>query len=513
MLLVHKNNMHSYYLTTPIYYINGKPSIGHAYTTIAADILARYHRLSGKQVFFLMGTDENSQKNIEAAEALGREDVQVYLDEMAQVWKKTWEKLGITHDRFVRTTEQDHYLAVEKFWKAVQEKGDIYQGEYSGLYCKGCEAFITEADLQDSLCPHHKKAPEKIVEKNYFFRLTKYRDELLAYIASHPEFIMPSSRRNEIISYIEKFMTDVSISRASMKWGIPVPGDEEQRIYVWFDALINYLTGIGYGKDEKKFEQFWPADVHLVGKDIIKFHCALWPAMLLSAGLPLPKHIFAHGFFTIDGEKMSKSLGNVVDPIEVVESYGNDVLRYFLMREIRFGEDGDYSFARMEERYQGELANELGNLVSRVCAMTGKYLEGTVPEKVDYQAFSEFIEQYHSSIQVFEFDRALDAIWMIVRQANQFVEQQKPWVLAKEERTEELASTLYILLESLRLLAYLLLPFMPETAEKILEQLGISSTQKTSQPFFDLLVWGKLEPGTKLNPGTVLFPRRESRES
>ena len=502
--------MSSFYITTPIYYCNGKPSIGHAYTTIAADILARYHRSLGDEVFFLTGTDENSQKNVEAAEAQGESDVQVFLDEMAGVWQETWKKLDITHDRFVRTTEADHLLAVEKFWKTVEAKGDIYEGEYVGLYCKGCEAFVTEGELVDGKCHLHKTEPDSIKEKNYFFKLTNYRDELLEHIARQPEFVMPKSRRNEVISYIENFMTDISISRASMKWGIPVPGDESQRIYVWFDALINYLTGVGYGKDDEQFQKQWPANVHLVGKDIIKFHCALWPAMLMSAGLPLPKHIFAHGFFTIDGDKMSKSLGNVIDPVEVADEYGNDVLRYFLMREIRFGEDGDYSSARMDERYKGELANELGNLVSRVCAMTEKYLDGTVPAKVDYDEIIEPLDAYHAAMKDIEFHRALEATWAIVRKANQFVEQEKPWVLAKEGKADELASTLYKLLEMIRIIALLVEPFMPETAEKIFAQIGVDQTSQKDTPLFDLLVWGGLAEGDKIEKGDALFPRRES---
>jgi len=500
--------MSTFYLTTPIYYINGKPSIGHAYTTIAADILARYHRLCGEEVFFLAGTDENSQKNVEAAEKVGREnDIQGYVDEMAGIWKQAWQELDITIDRFVRTTEADHHKTVEKFWKAVEVKGDIYKGTYEGWYCKGCEAFVSEGDLVDGKCPAHLTEPVRIKEDNYFFRLTAYREALLRYIEEHPDFILPKTRRNEIVSYIKDFMTDISISRSSMKWGIAVPGDENQRVYVWFDALLNYLTGVGYGTNEETFNKWWPAQLHLVGKDIIKFHCALWPAMLLSAGLPLPKHVFAHGFFTIDGQKMSKSLGNVIDPLEVARTYSNDVLRYFLMREIRFGEDGDYANARLEERYGGELANELGNLVHRVCTMTEKYTDGNIPEQTPHD-ISLAVKHYREGLETFSFHEALDAIWSLVREANVLVEQKKPWVLAKEGKTQELAQTLYTLLELVRVIGILLLPFMPQTAHTILTKLSAELDPKATLD--SLLVWGQLIPGTTITKGDPLFPRRES---
>ncbi len=499
--------MPTFYLTAPIYYINGKPSIGHAYTTIAADILARYHRLRGEEVFFLTGTDENSQKNVEAAQKVGREnDMQGYLDEMAEVWKGTWKALDITTDRFIRTTELDHLKAVEKFWKTVEAKGDIYKGTYEGQYCKECEAFVSEGDLVDGECSYHLTEPLRIKEDNYFFRLTAYREPLLHYIEEHPDFLLPKSRRNEIVSYIKDFMTDISISRSSVKWGIKVPGDESQCVYVWFDALINYLTGVGYSTDEERFGKWWPAQLHLVGKDIIKFHCALWPAMLLSAGLPLPKHIFAHGFFTIDGQKMSKSLGNVVDPLEVAHTYGNDVLRYFLMREIHFGEDGDYGNTRLEERYGSELANELGNLVHRVCTMTEKYFDGKIPAHTPHD-ISEAVKKYHAGLETFAFHDALDAIWSLVREANLLVEQKKPWVLAKEEKTEELAQTIYTLLELVRVIGVLILPFMPEAAQKILSKLSASPASNATLD--DLLVWGQLVPGAVITKGDPLFPRRE----
>lgn len=497
--------MGKFYVSTPIYYINGKPSIGHAYTTIVADVLARYHRLLGDDVLFLTGTDENSQKNVEAAAAAGRaDDIQGYLDEMAALWQRTWDSLGLTHDRFIRTTEPAHRAAVEAFWKAVEASGDIYQGEYEGLYCKGCEAFYAEADLVDGKCPLHKSVPDTIKEKNYFFRLTKYRDALLEHIGAHPEFIRPESRRNEVLSYVRDFMTDVSITRSSMKWGIPVPGDESQRIYVWFDALINYLTGAGYPEDNA----WWPCDLHLVGKDIIKFHCALWPAMLMSAGLPLPKSVFAHGFFTVNGDKMSKSLGNVIDPVDIANAYDNDTLRFFLLREIMLGGDGDFSEARLKERYNGELANELGNLASRVLAMTEKYLGGTVPERADGFLAGAW-PAYRLAMDEVRLNDALDVVWSLVRQANQYVESQAPWKLAKLGEQRMLADTMYVLLETLRHIAWMLQPFMPLTSRRILQSLGLDAAGEFARSVEVAWAWGELVPGGTIVKGEPLFPRKE----
>ncbi len=458
--------MKTFYVSTPIYYVNDKPHIGHAYSTIAADILARYHRLLGEEVFFLTGTDENSQKNIDAAKKAGEEDIQAYLDRMSGVWQSTWKTLGLTNDDFIRTTQERHKMGVEKFWGAAAERGDIYEGRYEGLYCVGCEEYKKEDDLVDGLCPMHKKAPEKLSEKNYFFKLTNYREALLKHIDDHPDFIQPMSRRNEVRSYVDKFMTDTSISRETVKWGISVPNDESQRIYVWFDALINYLTGVGYGTDEGRFQKFWPANLHIVGKDIIKFHCALWPAMLMSAGLPLPERVFAHGFFTIDGEKISKSLGNAIDPVELAQDFGVDAVRYFLMREISFGEDGDFSRSRLEQRYDGELASELGNLVNRVLVMANKYGVGAIAEKAPVLP-----SEYHQAMIDIRLHDALQEAFRMVREANQYIDQQAPWKLAKEGKQEEVAAVLTKLLEMITQIAGMLVPFMPTTADKINEQL------------------------------------------
>lgn len=460
-----------FYLTTPIYYVNDKPHVGHAYTTIAADILARYHRLKGDEVFFLTGTDENAQKNSQAAEAAGKE-TQAYVDEMSLVWQKTWTELGLTHTDFIRTTEERHLIGVRKFWQAVKAKGDIYEGEYEGWYCLGCEGFKLDSDLIEGKCPLHKKEPQRLKEKNYFFRLTNYRAALIDYIDAHPDFIQPVARRNEVRSYVDKFMTDVSVSRSTLKWGIPVPGDDSQRIYVWFDALINYLTGVGYGTDDALFQKFWPADLHLVGKDIIKFHCALWPAMLLSAGVELPRHVFAHGFFTIGGEKMSKSLGNMIDPVEVSKNFGADVLRYFLMREISFGEDGDFSLERMEQRYDGELASELGNLVNRVLTLAEKYGISSTSEDQKLSVTDRWTSAYTEAMDRFLLHEGLQEVLRVVREANQYIDARAPWKQAKEPTRQALEETMQSLWHRLAVIAAMLAPFMPETSEKIFAQLA-----------------------------------------
>lgn len=497
--------MKSIYITTPIYYINDKPHIGHAYTTIAGDILARYHRMIGNSVTYVTGTDENSQKNLEAAQKAGVADMMTYLDSMSALWQDTWKKLDISHDDFIRTTQDRHHTAVAKFWGLVKEKGDIYKGNYEGWYCVGCEAFYLESDLVEGNCPTHKKPAQKIVEENYFFRLTAYRDALLAHIEAHPDFVQPVSRRNEIINYIKDNMIDVSISRVNASVGIPVPDDADHKIYVWFDALINYLSVVGFGSDEKKFNENWPAHLHLVGKDILKFHCALWPAMLLSAGLELPAHVFAHGHFTIDGEKMSKSLGNVVNPVEVMEKYGNDALRFHVMREIRFGEDGDFSLTRLEQRYVSELSNELGNLMYRVLSMSEKYCDGKIPA-----AGSIVIPldtgAYMAAFEKFELHQALDVVWNTVRACNKLIDDYKPWELAKTD-SFKVREVMYALLDALARVAHTLSPFCPVTAEKILVQLGLSLEEVAATPFEERIAANKLPEGTALMKGDVLFPR------
>ncbi len=536
--------MSKYYITTPIYYVNDKPHIGHAYTTVVADALARFHRLRGDTTRFLTGTDENSQKNIQAMEAAGESDLKAYLDRMATTWHDTWRDLDISLDDFIRTTEPRHLAGIERFWNAVKESGDIFEGVYEGLYCTGCEAFKTETELIGDKCPlHPNKELQHIKEKNYFFKLSAYREELLKLYAPDSDFVMPESRRHEIHNYVADHLTDISISREakSAPAGIPVPGDEDQRIYVWFDALLNYMTAVGYGTDEAMFSEFWPADLHLVGKDIIKFHCALWPAMLMSAakndpllrnadGTPkLPKQVHANGFFTIDGQKISKSLGNAVDPREFVPQYGFDAVRYFLLREIPFGEDGDFSRERLAIRYATDLGNTLGNLVNRAIAMSKKYFDGKVPSadtdtsslpfdaksvwdgKGGLDAIKHDVE---SAFVRNRCDEVLAAIWDGVGeekksglfQANKLVEETQPFKLVKED-PDAVANILYALLESIRWYAWMLQPIMPKISNQIFEQLGLDAEKELSTGWDQGLKWGGLKPGAALGEPKPLFPR------
>jgi methionyl-tRNA synthetase len=447
-----------YYITTPIYYVNDLPHIGHTYSTVAADILKRYHKLLGKDSFLLVGTDENSQKSSEAAGRAGL-TTEEYVQEMSTKWEQTWQKLGISYNNFIRTTSEEHKKGVYDFFTLVEKKGDIYKGEYIGLYCKGCEAFVTEKELVDNLCPIHKLPPEEIKEENYFFRLSKYKEDLLKLYQDNPEFIQPESRRREIINYVQNHLEDISISRQGMDWGIPFPTDEKHRIYVWFDALINYLTGIGYGTDDKTFEEYWPANLQIVGKDIIKFHCALWPAMLMSAGLPLPEKIFAHGFFTINGQKIGKSTGNSIDPVRLTEEYGFDALRYYLFTEIKFGGDGDFSEEKLREKYNSDLANGLGNLTARVA----KLAENSGGEfQLTQHTFNEAsTEEYQQCIENLDFQGALQVIWQIIRSLDKTISDNELWKF----KDEELITQLRPLIEDIRKVSIILEPFLPDTAK------------------------------------------------
>lgn len=448
-------------ITTPIYYINGAPHIGHAYSTIAADVVARYHRELGDTVMFTVGTDENSQKTLQAVEKAGATDAVTYTNEMTAVWQKTWDDLGISYDEFVRTTSPQHHTAVEAFLQKVTASDDLYKGTYEGLYCVGCEEFKRPDDLVDGKCPLHNTEPEQLSEENYFFKLSKYQQPLLDHIRQHPEFVAPVSRRNEVLAFIERGLEDISFSRPSRGWGIPFPGDDKQVVYVWSDALVNYLTATGFPKTG--YEQWWPASLHLVGKDIIKFHCIIWPAMLLSAGLPLPTQVFAHGFFTVAEQKISKSLGNAVPPSVITDVYGIDGLRYYLLRDIPFGQDGEFSFERLHSVYNADLANELGNLVQRTASMITKYLDGKIGP---VEAHSHDASRYHEAMTTLRFDKALEDVWERVKGLNQLIEEEKPWVLAKED-PEHLAEVLKHIVSDLLQVSGLLLPFLPTAAVKI----------------------------------------------
>jgi len=517
-----------FYITTPIYYINAKPHIGHAYTTIMADVLARFHRLCGEDVFYLTGTDENSQKNVQAAEDAGEKDVAVYLDRMSAAWQMTWKSLQITNDDFIRTTEERHTLSATKFFAMVKKSGDIYKGIYKGLYCVGCESFKTEKELVGGSCPDHKMPVVKLEEENYFFRASRYRQALLDYIEKNPDFIQPKNRRNEVISYIKDYFGDLSISRgwktndnvAGVTVGIPVPDDPSQALYVWFDALINYLTGVGFGKNTKKFKTYWPADLHIVGKEIIKFHCALWPAMLMSAGLALPQRVFAHGWMTVEGEKMSKSIGNIVDPLEIVGEFGNDVLRYFLLREFTWGGDGDFSKVRIRERYQSDLANGLGNVSRRILTLGEKMFKHN--KRIDSaehvcgerctrlkQRTLQHWEEYAKAMESVRPDLACAEAWKYIEEIDQSIEQTRPWELKETDTDEAWGSTMYPLLECLRHLAWMLLPLLPQSAERIFRSLGIW-TKVQEQTLNEAQGWGMLSTkGLNIERGEVLFPRLE----
>lgn len=471
-----KNKAGKFYVTTPIYYINYNPSVGSAYTTIAADILARWHRLMGRKVFFLTGLDENSSKTVQAAKDAGISNIQSYADGMAVKWQEAWRILNISNDGFIRTTAERHKKAVNDFFLKVFEKGDIYKGKYEGFYCEGCEAFVKESDLLKGECPVHKKPPKKIVEENYFFRLSKYQNKLLDYIERNTGFVQPETKRNEIMNFIRGGLEDISVSRPNLVWGIPLPIDKKHHYWVWFDALVNYISGAP--------KEFWPADVHLIGKDILRFHCAIWPAMLMSAGYELPKAIFAHGFFTVNGQKMSKSLGNAIDPVHISKKYSVDALRYYLMRDIPFGGDGDYSEEALVARINGELVSDLGNLVYRVLTLAERF-EGEIKgnrETTVSRASSKArgkpeleaalnLAKIKKHMEKYELHLALDGIMNFVRACNKYINDRKVWTL----KGVEMGNALYNLLESLRIIAILTHPFMPSTAEKINEQLGVKA--------------------------------------
>lgn len=513
----------AFYVTTPIYYCNDVPHIGHTYTTVIADTLARYHRLLGEPTFFLTGTDEHGQKLETAAQKAGLAP-KAFVDTVSVKFKELWRRMNLNFDRFIRTTDPEHYRAVAQIWRLMEEKGDIYLGDYEDWYCMHDETFWPQSQLlEGNLCPNPwcKRPVEKRKEQSYFFRLSKYTQPLLDYYAAHPDFVLPQTRMNEVTSFVSQGLNDLSISRTSFSWGIPVPGNDAHVIYVWLDALTNYLTGLGFADPNgaENVARFWSDGpecemVHLIGKDILRFHAVFWPAFLLSAGLPLPKHVVAHGFWTVDGQKMSKSLGNVVDPNEMIAAYGLEPFRYFLLREVAIGPDGDFSRTALVNRVNAELANDVGNLLSRTVAMVEKYLGGVLPVTAraasPLAACCEAAEaRYHAAFKSIQPSVALDATLEIVGRANKYIDESAPWALAKDPaKATELAAVMCELCETLRRVALLLTPFVPQAATEMLKQLGLEEGASAAR---ELGSWGGLPAGTRVCKGPALFPRIEDK--
>jgi methionyl-tRNA synthetase len=467
-----------YFLTTAIDYVNSRPHLGTAYEKITADVIARYHRLKGDDTWFLMGNDEHSQNVFKRALEQGKEPL-AYCDEMEQVFRDTWRGLDVSYDDFIRTTDRRrHFPAVRALAQACLDNGDIYEGFYEGHYCVGCEEFKPEKDLVDGLCPIHKTKPEWIKEKNWFFRLSKYQQPLLDHYAAHPSFIEPETRRNEILRLVEGGLEDISMSRAGQSWGVPLPFDEQSVVYVWFDALINYAAAVGYGWDPERFARDWPASLHIVGKDITRFHCVFWPAMLMSAGQPLPRQVFGHGWVFFKGERMSKSLGNIVDPLDAAKRFGPDPLRLYLTKEVPYGADGDFTWERFEEKYNADLANNLGNLVNRVASMSERYRQGRLAASAPRGSAlpgiaADSVAAYREAMDRHGLHEAVAAAFRLISATNEFVASSQPWALAKDPAREaELSGVLFDAAEAVRIAALLLQPVMPASAEEILRRVG-----------------------------------------
>jgi methionyl-tRNA synthetase len=504
-----------FYITTPLYYVNAQPHIGHSYTNIASDCIARYKRLKGYQVFFLTGTDEHGQKVVQAARQadVSPED---FTNQIVPRFINLWKKLTISYDDFIRTTEKRHSDAVCKVLKLLFNKKDLYLGKYEGWYCTPCETFWSSAQIKESLCPDCQRPVERISEENYFFKMSKYQTWLIEYINSHPEFILPLSRRKEILSFLENPLSDLCISRPKQRlsWGIPLPFSQDHVTYVWFDALINYISAPGFFYNEKRFKKLWPADVHIIGKDILRHHAVYWPIILHALDLAPPKTIFAHGWWMMKSVKMSKSRGNIVDPKVVTESFGTDVFRYFLLREIPFGLDGTYSEEALVGRLNSDLANDLGNLLHRSLTMLEKYFQGVVQKPSAKNPFDQPLislakdlpKKYFQAMDHWEFSLAMEAIWNLINAANKYIEDVKPWDLAKQNNSLRLATVLYNLVEILRIVAITIYPIIPTTSLKILKQLGwpIDLDQANFQ---DLLKWQSLPSGIKVKKENPIFPR------
>jgi len=501
-----------FFLTTAIDYANGKPHLGTAYEKITADVIARYQRLCGVETHFLMGLDEHSLNVYRKAREQGLDPL-AYCDRMAAIFRDVWARLDISFDDFIRTTEPRHRVAVQAMTEKIRANGDLYEGLYEGWYCESCEAFKPEKDLVDGLCAIHRTKPAWISETNHFFRLSAYRDRLLAHFAAHPEFLQPDVRRNEILRLLEAGLDDISISRAGQPWGIPVPYDPKSVVYVWFDALINYITAVGYGADPERLAKWWPASLHVVGKDITRFHAVVWPAMLMAAGEALPRQVFGHGWVHFKGEKMSKSLGTAVDPLEAVDRLGADPLRLYLVKEVVYGADGDFSWERFEERYNADLANNLGNLVSRIASMAERYVGGRVAPSGGpgplAAAAAETLAAYRSAMDVYALHDGAAAIYRLLGAANEYIEQTKPWALAKDpEAAGRLGQVLFDVAETVRVAAVLLLPIMPASAREILRRVGETADPATLRLDRDA-AWRASGERTVVK-GEALWPRLEA---
>jgi methionyl-tRNA synthetase len=516
-----KEKLKTFYLTTPIYYPSGNLHIGHAYTTVAGDAMARYKRMRGYDVMFLTGTDEHGQKIQRKAEEKGITPQQ-YVDEIVSGIQELWGKLDISYDDFIRTTQERHKEVVEKLFARLVEQGDIYLDQYEGWYCTPCESFYTDRQLDNGNCPDCNRPVEKVKEESYFFKMSKYADRLLQFYEENPEFIQPESRKNEMINnFIKPGLEDLAVSRTTFDWGIKVPGDPKHVIYVWIDALSNYITALGYGTDDdSKYLNYWPADVHLVGKEIVRFHTIYWPIMLMALDLPLPKKVFAHGWLLMKDGKMSKSKGNVVDPVTLIDRYGLDALRYYLLREVPFGADGVFTPEGFVERVNFDLANDLGNLLNRTVAMINRYFDGVIPvyagsegefDQQLHEMSKQTVRKYEEAMEKMEFSVALTAVWQLISRTNKYIDETQPWVLAKDEANQSaLGNVMAHLAESLRQTAVLLQPFLTQTPKKIFAQLNVLEEGLTS--WESLETFGGIPEGTKVQKGEPIFPRLEAEE-